>query len=163
MTYAIDTHATVSDLEASGFERLQAERIVAAIVSASAPQLTQSDLTAALADVVRTPDLERFATKADLERFATKADLERFATKADLERFATKADLERFATKDELQHFATKADLQRFATKHDLERYATKADLEAAIQKLTSKLLAMQATFFVSMVLILLGGLRLML
>lgn len=136
MTYAIDTHATVSDLEASGFERLQAERIVAAIVSASAPQLTQSDLTAALADVVRTPDLERFATKADLERFATK---------------------------DELQHFATKADLQRFATKHDLERYATKADLEAAIQKLTSKLLAMQATFFVSTVLILLGGMRLML
>ena len=127
MTYAIDTHATVSDLEASGFERLQAERIVAAIVSASAPQLTQSDLTAALADVVRTPDLERFATK------------------------------------DELQHFATKADLQRFATKHDLERYATKADLEAAIQKLTSKLLAMQATFFVSTVLILLGGMRLML
>ena len=154
MTYAIDTHATVSDLEASGFERLQAERIVAAIVSASAPQLTQSDLTAALADVVRTPDLERFATKADLERFATKADLERFATKA---------DLERFATKDELQHFATKADLQRFATKDDLERYATKADLEAAIQKLTSKLLAMQATFFVSTVLVVLGGLRLML
>ena len=127
MTYAIDTHAIVSELEATGFERRQAECIVAAIVSAAAPQLTQSDLTVALADVVRTQDLERFATKADLERCATKADLERFATKS---------DLERFATKDEL---------------------------EAAIQKLSAKLMAMQATFFMSTVVVILGGIKLLL
>lgn len=150
MTYAIDTHATVADLEASGIERLQAERIVAAIVSAAAPQLTRSDLTTALADVVRTSDLAGFATKADLEHYPTredltaaladvvrKPDLEGFATKADLAAALTdvvrRPDLAEFATKAELQHFATKADLERFATKVDLERYATKADLEAAI------------------------------
>ena len=93
-----------------------------------------------------------------MEHYPTKADLA--AALADVVR---KPDLERFATKAELQHFATKADLERFATKIDLERYATKADLEAAIQKLTSRLLAMQATFFVSTVVVMLGALRLML
>lgn len=37
MTYAIDTHAAVSELEATGFERHQAACIAAAIVSAAAP------------------------------------------------------------------------------------------------------------------------------
>ena len=72
MAYAIDAHAVIADLEATGLARGQAESIVAAIVSAADARLTKADLTVALADVARKTDLERFATKADLERCATK-------------------------------------------------------------------------------------------
>ena len=124
MAYAIDAHAVIADLEATGLARGQAESIVAAIVSAADARLTKADLTVALADVARKTDLERFATKADL--------------------------------KEALANHITKEDL-RLA----LADVVRAADLEAAIQKATSKLMAMQSTLFVTLVVVMLGVLRL--
>ena len=68
MSAAIDTLSTAHNLEAAGFERVQAEAIASAIGRAG----------------------DHAATKADLEPLATKAKLVPLATKAELSEVETR-------------------------------------------------------------------------
>ena len=77
MSAAIDTLSTAHDLEAAGFERVQAEAIASAIGRSG----------------------ERAATKADLAPLTTKTEVEALATKEELS--VVKAKVESLATKVE--------------------------------------------------------------
>ena len=91
MSAAIDTLSTAHDLEAAGFERVQAEAIASAIGRSG----------------------ERAATKADLAPLTTKTEVEALATKEELS--VVKAKVESLATK--VESLATKAELSELETR----------------------------------------------
>ena len=66
VTYTIDTHATIRELEEAGMDSRQAEVVVAAISRSDSELATKADLKAEITTVRANIDKLEISTKADI-------------------------------------------------------------------------------------------------
>ncbi|MCR4317799.1 MAG: hypothetical protein NUW37_15765, partial [Planctomycetes bacterium] len=81
-------------------------------------------------DLVRSNQLDGFATTLDLQNYALASDLFNFVTADDLSNYALASDLQNYATLTDLSSYALASDLQNYATLTDLSSYALASDLQ---------------------------------